>query len=216
LPETEIIFGARYDARQEIYLDYAKGYVHHAKLWYQDLGETECKKMTRWHWDDTQWVIVDGKSYESAGTPGKKTVLDLMCTKRFEISIPLGANINTTDKDESGSPILTNDYPNFPDSNLAKWLNSRVLKAFPSNWRILLQKTQVPCTKQNAPTIQNDTDEHDNIQNINVPLEVWLPSMREMGQWKNKYPYNEEGAPKAGLGTALNNFRGLWPFTPVY
>jgi hypothetical protein len=53
LPETEIIFGARYDARQEIYLDYAKGYVHHAKLWYQDLGETECRKMTRWHWDDT-------------------------------------------------------------------------------------------------------------------------------------------------------------------
>jgi hypothetical protein len=61
-----------------------------------------------------------------------------MCTKRFETHIPLGANIDTTDKDENGNPILTNDYPNFPDSNLAKWLNSRVLKAFPNNWRVLL------------------------------------------------------------------------------
>jgi hypothetical protein len=51
---------------------------------------------------------------------------------------------------------------------------------------------------------------------MNIPLDVWIPSMYEMGQWKNKYPYNEEGSPKKGLGTALNNFRGLWPFVPVY
>ena len=111
------------------FVDFAKGTVHFAKIWWSDLGANECKKICSWTnttqtfeycGPTVQYYDINADNYSSASFIAKG-LLD----REF---------LMTTGSATTGG---------WRDSAMKEWINKKVYEALPILWKQLIKKVQV-------------------------------------------------------------------------
>ena len=106
---------------------YAKGTIHYAKLWYDDLGDSECKRICSWIWDEMKFERTNMQRYDREG--GGKVTTSFVATELLEKDFALERT--------------RNDHSGWYDSQMRTWLNTKVFAAFSPEWQQVLQSTKV-------------------------------------------------------------------------
>lgn len=124
IPST-LVFGCS-KADDGEYEKYAKGKIHWAKLWYSDLGDSECKDIAAWVHETIPMMVAKYKEY----------YLSDNTTKRANITF-IGKNLL------SANCAYGNISGGWAKSQLNSWLNTRLPKAIPPLWKSLIKKVNV-------------------------------------------------------------------------
>lgn len=150
---------------------YGVGTVHYAKLWLNDLGEEECRKICSWTHENLNFKCcatnlyktpqyIDGELYESEYTTKMSFVADTL------LSNPIAFNkeINTF---KGGWNV----------SDLRAWLNTKVLCGLSMEWQQLLSPVVVKSLY--GATNKTTSAEKNKIVNLTVD-KLYIPAVAEI------------------------------------
>lgn len=158
--ESTLAFGCEWDANDEYASNYTKGTIYWAKVWMDDLGDTQCKHLAQWP-RELQTVQAAGESdysfrlFQKTGTSSYAA-----CCFLLKNLMSVSHNMNASNVNEGG----------WASSAMRSWLNTRILEAIPDQWRLILQKVDVKSTAGNMSTTEFVTSED----------YLWLPSCKEV------------------------------------
>ena len=151
-----LIFGCDQNDAGE-YTDFAQGIVQSCKIWYADLGNAECQKIVAWPREPYcveftgygQFLLADDSGdYSEADFIGAG---ELMRTHRM----------NATSTNADG----------YAATEMAEWLEDRVLPAFPKQWQTIMQNVKVPYVNR----VSNNVGEV-----LTMEAKVFLPSYADV------------------------------------
>lgn len=162
MPST-LVFGCS-KADDGEYEKFAKGKIHWAKLWYADLGDTQCEHIASWVHETIPMMVAKYKEY----------YLTDNSSKRANITF-IAKNLLSTNHDYN-SP--TRDWDK---SALNTWLNTRLVKAISPLWESLIKKVNVKA---------NDGTKDKNI--LTSGCYFYIPSIYEVDPGHSMEPYSAE------------------------
>lgn len=167
--------------------NFATGVVHSCRVWYDDLGNTECQKLVRWPREELFFEVAGFSTFKVSGEEDKYTSLDLICASQLSRQHRMKA-VN----DNSGGYITTEMHP---------WLEGRVFKGMPDVWQPLIQQVRVPFVNR----INSTTGEI-----LYVDAHLFLPAYNEVNSTSTE-PWIYEGVaiPFFTNNTDRIKFRGL-------
>ena len=171
------------------YSDYAEGIIHSCKVWYADLGNAECQKIVAWPREKYCVETTGYAQFQLTDDSSKYTDVDfigageLMRTHRM----------NATSTNANG----------YGATEMAQWLEARVLPAFPKQWRSVMQMVKVPYVNR----VENNVGEV-----LSMNAKVFLPSLADVSS-RTDEPWIYEGtfAPWFIDNPHRAKFRGHWP-----
>ena len=143
-----LVFGGHVDENGSYSTSsYMTGTIHYAKLWEDDLGVEECKKICSWVYDTLTFEQVGTKRYKYSVVEGEVSK-KLDTTASFLATELLERPVNFY----SGT-ISNYTYPGWYDSQIRTWLNQKVFKGFSPEWQQILLSTVVySLGNQDAPS----------------------------------------------------------------
>lgn len=151
------------------YGDYAIGTMHSCRLWYGDLGDTDCRKIASWSRETYLFEVGGFGKYKLSANSVQPTSVDFICASLLDRY----KQMNTVNTNSGG----------FQAMPLFAWMQSRLYNGFPDTWRQVMKQCIV---KANHYVDGTNT----NIQSCNAYL--WVPSFNEM-QGNNAEPWVYEG-----------------------
>ena len=170
-------FGGRVNAAgSPITSTYATGEIHYAKLWKDDLGEEECKKICSWVYDTISFERVDNGRYYIDNS-SRKVTTSFVATKLLDEPMMFNATSQAIGWDES---------------TIRTWLNNKMLKAFAPEWQLILQPTTIyslsrknsTAKDKNNPTeieLFNKTDgTSKHFSSVATVDKLYLPALSEL------------------------------------
>ena len=149
--------------------DYAKGTLHSCRLWYGDLGDTDCRNIAKWPRESYTFEVGGFGKYKLSDNTVQPTNIDFICASLLERT----KQMNTTNSNAGG----------FAAMPMFTWLQSRVYEAFPENWRQMMKQCVV---KYNCYV------DGTNSENKSCDAYVWIPSYAEMQSTQTE-PWIYEG-----------------------
>lgn len=152
------------------YYDHATGKLHSCRLWYGDLGETNCRKIAKWPRETYRAEAGTFGAYKLASNAAQKTQIDFI----FATLISRYHRMNPTNTNTGG----------FEASELYEWMRARVLPAFPEIWQRMMEECSI-----NAMQYVDGT----NHAIGSMRAKIWVPSYIEM-QGGTSEPWVYEGA----------------------
>lgn len=125
--ELELTFGGRKMSDGKFNSDtFCKfGILKYAKIWFDDLGEDECKNICSWIYDTLNFENV-GKSRYTLGEGSTQTTF--VATELLEQTVNFGA---------------TSAITGFSTSSIRTWLQNKVFKGFNLTWQNIISPVQV-------------------------------------------------------------------------
>lgn len=124
LHDSPLVFGcARSD--DGVYENYAKGAIYWAKIWWVDLGEKACKELASYLHEDMNLIVAGTRRFYLANVSNKRSAITFVADK------PLHNNLRITTDAYSKS---------WPDADLNGYLNEKVYKGLPVQWRLLVKQ----------------------------------------------------------------------------
>ena len=159
-------------------LSYMSGIIHYAKLWEDDLGSEECKKICSWVYDEYEFEQVTDRTryqYSSTSEEGSKlfnTTASFVATELMERPVNFFAASDYSLK-----------YPGWHASQIRTWLNTKVLKGMSLEWQQILLPTVIYSLgnqgNSNLPSIDGDTAEtyYNQISTID---KLYIPALAEI------------------------------------
>lgn len=158
ITDATLILGATKTDNGNI-TNYAKGTLHSCRIWYGDLGDTDCRKIARWP-RETYLYEVAGFSNYKLSSKSQYTSVDFICAsllKRYK-------QMNTTTS-------VTGGFAKMP---LFSWLQNRLYNGFPDVWNRLMKQCRVNynCYIDGSNFDIQTTDAY-----------VWVPSITELGNY---------------------------------
>ena len=170
-------FGGRANAAgSPLSATYATGEIHYAKLWKDDLGEEECKKICSWVYDTISFERVDNSRYYIDNS-SRKVTTSFVATKLLDEPMMFNATSQAIGWDES---------------TIRTWLNNKMLKAFAPEWQLILQPTTIyslsrknsTAKDKNNPTeieLFNKTDgTSKHFSSVATVDKLYLPALSEL------------------------------------
>ena len=156
---------------------YGKGTIHWCKIWFNDLGDTNCRELANWP-HETLRMEYWGKGkyyYINSITPCKGSWI---CSSQMDGIGGRGYWMNSTNTNVGG----------WDQSLMRQLCNNRILKAFPTVWQSLIKSVKIKATSGNKST------------NITISEDkIYLPSYIEVGaNVSTQAGYSEE------IGTSLS------------
>lgn len=151
------------------YGNYAKGTLYSCRVWYGDLGDTNCRELVSWPRETYKFEVGGFGLYNTAESTITTTCIDFICASLLERT----KQMNTTSSNAGG----------FDAMPLFSWLQTRLYNAFPQVWRDFMKNTTISFNEfvdGSASDVQN------------CAAKVWIPSYNEM-QGDNKEPWVYEG-----------------------
>lgn len=156
------------------YEQYGKGIVYWSKLWYADLGDEVCKKLSSW--------------------PQEQITLEACCEsngnlKRYYLSDNSGIRSSITfisSTTLSHSIAMDSTYSNsggWAKYALNGYLNTRVYNAFPDKWKQLLKQVKVKSSIGDQSSELSSSDCY-----------IFIPSISEVYPDITSEPYPSEGS----------------------
>ncbi len=112
------------------YENYAKGIIYWCKLWYADLGDSQCKKLASWTHETIPMEIAKFKGY----------YMTEASTKRANITFLASSLLETAKEMKNGS---SSNKGGWAESDLNKWLNTRLYGAISPLWKALIKSVKV-------------------------------------------------------------------------
>ena len=134
----KLTFGAiRYnDAGSVIFSNRAKGWIHYAKVWYDDLGDSVCKDIVNWPREKLRATYISSKKYRVSGS-------SVEADGQFVLS-PLSRIM----------PLSSSGYTttSWVGSSLEYFAENRVYKALPKSLQSVMRKVIVRVNESNNGT----------------------------------------------------------------
>lgn len=145
IPEitSTLVFGCA-KADDGIYENYAKGIVHWCKVWYADLGESQCKDIASLIHETIPMELAKFRGYYLANTASKRANITFLASKL------LGINRQFSNKSTNAG--------GWAESTLNSWLNTRLYKAMSPLWKALIKPVKVYSSvgnKSNETSVSN-------------------------------------------------------------
>lgn len=175
-PDTEqkLVLGGVYYEGDGGYGDKGSGYIYWAKVWYDDLGDTNARALAAW----THETLRFENCTTNIGTNKGRYALAGNTSQRASMSFI--SNACLVDRLKVMNSGNTN-VGGWDSSAMRTFMNARLPNALPTVWRSLLKKVKISATEGNKST------------NVLVSEDwFYLPCLREMGG-SNDSPYNAEG-----------------------
>lgn len=146
---------------------YGTGWIHWCKVWYDDLGVTNCKKLASWTHETLRMEFAGSNRYRLSGSTSQRANASFFANN----ALPLLRRIN---------PDATN-AGGWDKSEMRSFLNTRVYEALPYNWQAAIKQVKISASAGNQSSeivISNDY--------------IYLAANREVGGWTST-PYINEG-----------------------
>lgn len=157
---SELVFGCLYESSDGFTDRFAKGTIHWAKIWHEDLGDELSSALASWPRFVTTFQAVGFSDYNFrlhpiTGANGQ------YCACAFLMKYITGYRhvVNSYNTLDGG----------WPSSELRTWCNKRLYFALPSQWRKIIRLVDVASIVDGNSTITMSSDY------------VWLPSVKEIG-----------------------------------
>ena len=179
LEDTYLVFGDRTPTTGgTIFKENGKGIIHYAKIWWDDIGDNECRKICNWTYNKMQFkynntftaqsTYVPRYNYDEKGT--QKCVASFLAAELLPEMMQYMFSPNI---DNSTDP--TSDYYK---TDLQKWLTTKFIKAFPIEWQQVIQPVHIPVA---VPVITSQgVADHVSDTPVSEAQILYLPSVAEI------------------------------------
>jgi len=157
---STLAFGCAWDSNDQYASNLTAGTIHWAKIWMDDLGDAQCRKLAAWP-REVQTIQAAGnddfifRMFTKTGTGSYSA-----CCFLLKNLMSIRRNMNPTNVNQGG----------WAATAMREWLNTRVLNALPAQWRLILQQVDVKSTAGNMSTTEFATSQD----------YLWLPSCKEV------------------------------------
>lgn len=168
LADSTLVFGCA-KADDGAYENYGLGTIYWSKLWYFDLGEDACKNIAMWPHEDLKLEISGFKKYYLSNNSGKRSSLTLLASQLLSVSKSIGRSTSNTG--------------GWNASILKSFLDSRLLRAVPVQWRQLIKQVKVNSSVGNMSTEIGSADSY-----------IYIPCAIELNPTMTEEPYCYEGS----------------------
>ena len=172
----------------------ARGWIHWAKIWRDDLGPANCRAMAVWPHEIWQMEYYGTDQYYLSGTVAQTAAMQLM----FAGITSHGHRHRSTNTNAGG----------WPQSDNRTFLNNRVLQAFPVWFASILKQVRVYSSEGNQSTNIVYSDD-----------KVYLPARRELdgtvsapydGEANGRVSWFVAGTDKDGRSYSANASLARW------
>lgn len=126
--DSTLVFGCS-KADDGAYENYAVGNVYWSKIWYEDLGDTVCKKLVSWTHENVALEVCSFKKYYLSNEPSKRCTFSLLAKHLLD---------RTRVFNENGS-----NAGGWTNSDLNSFLNTRFYEALPIKIKLLIKQVTV-------------------------------------------------------------------------
>lgn len=126
--DSTLVFGCS-KADDGAYENYAVGNVYWSKIWYEDLGDTVCKKLASWTHENVALEVCSFKKYYLSNEPSKRCTFSLLAKHLLDRNRVFN---------ENGS-----NAGGWTDSDLNSFLNTRFYEALPVKIKLLIKQVTV-------------------------------------------------------------------------
>ena len=169
-------------------INYAAGIVHKLHVWYDDLGNTECQKIAAWPREQICEEFTGYGQFQLAADNTKYTEADFLAAgllKRIH-------RMNATNTNADG----------YGATEMAEWLEDRVLPAFPMQWQLIMQEVKVPYVNR----VSNNVGEV-----LTIDAKVFIPSHGDVSsQTSEPWIYEGKYASWFTGNPQRTKYRGAW------
>lgn len=138
-------------------INFAAGIVHKLHVWFGDLGNTECQKIAAWPWELYCMETTGYGQFQLSADTTKYTECDFLGAGELQRL----HRMNATNTNADG----------YAATEMAEWLEARVLPAFPEQWRAIMAEVKVPYVNR----IANNQGEV-----LTVDAKVFIPSLADI------------------------------------
>lgn len=129
ITDHTLIFGCDQNDAGELY-SHAKGIVHSCRVWYDDLGNTECQRLVSWPRERLTFEVDDYGGFQCTDDTSQYTNVDFISASIMSRQHRMKA-VN----DNSGG---------YAETEMHAWMEARLYNAFPEPWRSLIQAVNIP------------------------------------------------------------------------
>lgn len=126
--DSTLVFGCS-KADDGAYENYAVGNVYWSKIWYEDLGDTVCKKLAGWTHENIALEVCSFKKYYLSNEPSKRCTFSLLAKHLLDRKCVFN---------ENGS-----NAGGWTSSDLNSFLNTRFYEALPVKIKLLIKQVTV-------------------------------------------------------------------------
>ena len=159
--------------------NYASGKINWAKIWYKDIGDDACKDLASWVHEDIDLQACGFNRYFIADTTD-----DEQCSFSL-IATHLLKRVKRWNPTKSGNTVGTGNIGGWAESELNKYLNTRLYNALPIQIKSLIKQVEVYSSTGNSsfgdPSSSN--------------CYITIPAAIELDASKNYSPLDTEGTP---------------------
>lgn len=149
-----LVLGAAKAANGQ-YGDFATGTLYSCRLWKGDLGDAVCRQLVCWPRETYLFEVAGFGRNRITGNSMQSTSIDFICASLLERPHRMDPSNDTA----------------FPETEMYKWMDKRILTALPYEWRSMLKTCRVNYN------VYVD-GKSGNIQTMDA--RVWLPAYAEM------------------------------------
>ena len=167
--DSTLVFGCS-KADDGSYENYATGNVYWSKIWYEDLGDTVCKKLVGWTHENIAFNVCSFKKYYLSNEPSKRCTFSLLATHLLDRRRAFNSN---------GS-----NNGGWTESDLNKFLNSRFYEAMPVKIKLLTKQVTV-----NSSIGQGSSELSASQCYVSIPAAIELNNSYDT----NREPFVNEG-----------------------
>jgi len=125
---STLVFGCA-KADDGAYENYATGDIYWCKLWYKDLGEKACEKLSSWIHEDITLEVCGFKKYYLTENPSKRCTFSMLATHLLDRNRRYNAN--------------NSNVGGWASSALNAYLNGRLYNALPDQMKLLIKQVTV-------------------------------------------------------------------------
>ena len=170
------------------HINFANGIVHSCKVWYADLGNTECQKIACWPREQICEELTGYAQFQLAADATQYTEADFLAAGELQRI----HRMNPTNTNADG----------YAATEMAEWLEDRVLPAFPKQWRSIMQNVKVPYVNR----VSNNVGEV-----LSMNAQLFLPSYADVtNQTSEPWVYEGKFASWFIDNPHRAKFRGHW------
>lgn len=182
-----LIFGCDQNDSNE-HINFAAGIIHSCHIWYDDLGHEECQKIAAWPNEQICEELTGYGQFQLSDDTTQYTEADFIAAGELQRL----HRMNETNTNVDG----------YAATEMVDWLETRVLPAFPKQWRLIMQEVKVPYVNR----VENNVGEV-----LTVDAQVFLPSLADItNQTAEPWVYEGKFAPWFIDNPHRAKYRGHW------
>ena len=167
--DSTLVFGCS-KADDGAYENYAVGNVYWSKIWYEDLGDTVCKKLVSWTHENIALEVCSFKKYYLSNEPSKRCTFSLLANHLLDRKRVFNSN---------GS-----NAGGWTASELNAFLNARFYEAMPTKIKLLIKQVTV-----NSSIGQGSNELSASQCYVSIPAAIELSNSYEV----SNEPFTDEG-----------------------